>query len=211
MEYIKKELKDYIENNIFPLYQKNDSGHNLEHIKYVIKRSIEFSKQYDDIDLNMVYTIASFHDIAHYIDKDKHEVLSADIFYQNKEMKKFFNEEERIIIKEAIEDHRASLEYEPRSDYGKIVSSADRNTDLDSALKRIHSYTITHYPHLDLDGMINRAYEYVIKKFGVDGYAKMYCYDKEYEDFKKEVKELLKSKSAFAAKYMQVNNITNIK
>ncbi len=41
-------------------------------------------------------------------------------------MKDFFDDEQRIIIKEAIEDYRATLEYEPRSDYGKIISSADR-------------------------------------------------------------------------------------
>ena len=45
-------------------------------------------------------------------------------------------------LKEAIEDHRVSLEYEPRSDYGKIISSADRTTSIDSVLQRTHSYTI---------------------------------------------------------------------
>lgn len=34
-------------------------------------------------------------------------------------MKEFFSDEQRKIIKEAIEDHRASLEYVPISDYGK--------------------------------------------------------------------------------------------
>lgn len=36
---INKELKKYIENNIFPIYEKNEKGHGIEHIKYVIKRS----------------------------------------------------------------------------------------------------------------------------------------------------------------------------
>ena len=40
---INKELKEYIENNIFSEYEKNDKGHNLEHIKYVINRSIKFA------------------------------------------------------------------------------------------------------------------------------------------------------------------------
>ena len=34
-----KEIKNYIEKNIFPDYQKNDSGHNIDHIKYVLERS----------------------------------------------------------------------------------------------------------------------------------------------------------------------------
>lgn len=89
----------------------------------------------------MVYAIASFHDLAHHIDKDNHEVLSAKLFYENEKMKEFFTDEQRKIIKEAIEDHRASLEYEPRSNYGKIISSADRNVDITSSLKRTHAYT----------------------------------------------------------------------
>ena len=211
MENIDVKLRAYIENNILPIYEKNDSGHGIEHIKYVIKRSFEFANQFDNIDLDMVYVIASFHDIAHHIDKNNHEVLSAKLFYENAEMKKFFDNEQRKIIKEAIEDHRASLEYEPRSNYGKIISSADRNVDLISALKRTHAYTIKHYPDLDLDDMINRAYEHISKKFGNDGYAKTYCYDKEFEDFKKNVETVIKNKYGFAVKYMEVNRIMDIK
>ena len=35
--------------------------------------------------------------------------------YSDDKLKEFFNSEERIIIKEAIEDHRASSNHEPRS------------------------------------------------------------------------------------------------
>ena len=34
---INEKLQKYIEENIFPVYSKNDLGHNLNHIKYVIK------------------------------------------------------------------------------------------------------------------------------------------------------------------------------
>lgn len=211
MENIDVKLRAYIENNILPIYEKNDSGHGIEHIKYVIKRSFEFANQFDDINLDMVYVIASFHDIAHHIDRNNHEILSAKLFYEDEKMKEFFTDEQRKIIKEAIEDHRASLENEPRSNYGKIISSADRNTDLVSALKRTHAYTIKHYPDLDLDDMINRAYNHISKKFGNDGYAKTYCYDKEFEDFKKNVETVIKNKYGFAVKYMEVNRIMDIK
>ncbi len=208
---ISKQLQEYIENNIFPLYQKNDLGHQIDHIKYVITRSLKFAKQFDDINFDMVYAIASFHDLAHYIDKDNHEVLSAKLFYENKEMKKFFNQTQRKIIKEAIEDHRSILKHEPRSNYGKIISSADKNIDIILALKRTHSYTLKHYPNLDLDEIINRAYNHISKKFGSDGYAKTYYYDKEFEDFKKNVETLIKNKYGFAVKYMEVNGIMDIK
>ncbi|HIT21994.1 MAG TPA: HD domain-containing protein [Candidatus Scybalousia intestinigallinarum] len=211
MNFLNEQLTEYVENKIFPIYDKNEAGHGIEHIEYVIRRSLEFARQFDHIDLNMVYVIAAFHDLAHHIDKDNHEVLSAKLFYENETMKKFFTDEQRQIIKEAIEDHRASLEYEPRSNYGKIVSSADRYIDIISSLKSTHSYIVKHYPDLDLNQMIDHAYRHISKKFGPEGYAKSYCYDKEFEEFKKAVEELLEDKYEFAVKYMEVNGIMDIK
>ena len=80
MMRVTKKLKDYIEQQILPIYEKNDTGHDIEHIKYVVKRSLEFANQFPHINLDMVYAIASFHDVAHHIDKDKHEILSAKLF-----------------------------------------------------------------------------------------------------------------------------------
>lgn len=207
MEEVNKELINYIEEEIFPIYDRNDSGHGIAHIKYVIKRSIKFAKQIENINLDMVYAASAFHDLAHHIDKDNHEVLSAEMFYENEKMKEFFSEEQRIIIKEAIEDHRASLEYVPRNDYGKIISTADRNVDITTSLKRTHAYTIKHYPELDLKVMIERAYRHISEKFGDYGYVKIYCVDEEFTQFKEEVKKLLKNKSLFKTKYIEANNI----
>lgn len=209
MEEINQNLKEYIEKEIFPIYDKNDSGHGINHIKYVINRSLKMANQFDDINLNMVYTIAAFHDLACYIDRENHEKLSADMFYQNDKMKDFFKEEERKIIKEAIIDHRASLEYEPRSNYGKIISSADKNTDVMTALKRTHSYTIKHYPELSLEQIIDRGYHHLNEKIGEHGYAKSYVEDEEYKKFKEELKCLLSDKENFAIKYRKVNNLEN--
>ena len=86
---INKKLKEYIENNIFSEYEKNDKGHNLEHIKYVINRSIKFADTIPDIDYNIVYTVAAYHDIGHHIDPKKHELISAEIMYADDKLKEF--------------------------------------------------------------------------------------------------------------------------
>lgn len=200
-------LKEYIEYHIFPEYSKNDDGHNLEHIKYVINRCFKFAEQFENIDLDMLYTIAAFHDIGHHIDKKNHEILSAKIFYENEDMKTFFSEEERIIIKEGIEDHRASSDSVPRSDYGKIISSADRSTDVNEFLKRTHAYTIKHQPECTFEEMIERAYNHTNGKYGNDGYAKHYVVDEEYNQFRNEIQILLKDKNIFKNKYIEVNKI----
>ena len=42
---VNNELRKYIEENIFPEYSKNESGHSLSHIKYVIERSFQLVKE----------------------------------------------------------------------------------------------------------------------------------------------------------------------
>ena len=200
-------LLDYIENNVFPQYSKNEQGHGIEHIRYVIDRCMRFAEQFDNIDLNILYTIAAFHDIGHHIDKKNHEKVSAEIFYNNMDMTQFFTEEERIIIKEGIEDHRASSDSIPRSIYGKIISSADRSTDVNEFLKRTHSYTLKYEPNLNQDKTIERAYNHTKEKYGDSGYAKNYVVDDEYNRFKNIISELLNDKEKFKKYYMKVNSL----
>ena len=211
MPKINPNLKEYIEQKILPEYKKNESGHGIEHIKYVTKRSLKFADQFSNINLDMVYTIASFHDIAHHIDKDNHETLSAKYFYQDEKMKEFFDSKQRKTIKEAIEDHRASLDHEPRSDYGKIISSADRSTSIDSIMQRTYSYSLEHFPELNLYQSIERSYKHIKKKYGKEGYAKHYCIDEEYDQFRKDVESLLSDKWLFTKRHLEVNKLKDIK
>ena len=204
---MKESLLKYIQNNIFPEYLKNDDGHNLKHIEYVIDRCFQFAEQFNDIDLDMLYTIAAFHDIGHYIDKKNHELLSAKIFFENKDMKQFFTDEQRVIIKEGIEDHRASSDNIPRSDYGKIISSADRSTDVNEFLKRTHAYTMKHQPDLAFGEIIERAYNHTKDKYGESGYAKSYVIDEEYNNFKNQINELINDKEKFKQIYINVNSL----
>lgn len=194
---ISNALEEYIQNNIFPIYNKNDQGHNLEHIKYVINRSIKFADTIPDIDYNIVYTVAAYHDIGHHIDPKKHELISAEIMYGDDKLKEFFNDEERIIIKEAIEDHRASSKHEPRSIYGKIVSTADRNNTVESCLRRSYSYNKKLHPEYNDEQIFEDCHYYLNDKFGENGYAKSYFKDEEYEKFLTDIRDILANKDRF--------------
>ena len=71
---INSKLKKYIENEILPEYKKNEAGHGIDHIKYVIDRSKKIVKNNNlDVNINMVYVIAAYHDIGHYLDFENHE------------------------------------------------------------------------------------------------------------------------------------------
>lgn len=197
-EKIDKNVKEYIENKILPEYKKNEQGHGITHIEYVIRRSFELIDQNDlKLDYDMVYVIAAYHDIGHHIDRKNHEKVSAEIMAKDTNLKKFFNEEQLLIIKEAIEDHRASSEHDPRSIYGKIVSSADRNTTVEQCLERTYTYGKRHEPEATDEELYERSFEVLNRKFGYNGYAKFYFKDAAYEEFLKEIRKLLEDKVNF--------------
>ena len=51
---INSKLKKYIEENIYPLNNKNDIGHNMDHVSYVINRSLKFAEMVDNVNINIV-------------------------------------------------------------------------------------------------------------------------------------------------------------
>ena len=208
---INKKLQDYIEKNIFPSYKKNDLGHNLDHIKYVINRSLKFASEVDGINFDMVYTIAAYHDIGHYIDAKNHEKVSAEMLLADENLKEFFTEEEIKTMSEAVYDHRASMEGEPRSVYGKIVSSADRNTLVEVPLKRTYAYRVEHNPNDSLEDIIEESRQHVINKFGKKGYAteKIYFEDLDYKKFLQDISTLAENKDEFRRRFMEVNGLNN--
>lgn len=203
---VNKNLQQYIEENIFPIYEKNDLSHNLDHIKYVINRSLNFANEVDNINYNMVYTIAAYHDIGHHIDDKNHEKISAEILLSDKNLRDFFTEDEINIMSEAVYDHRSSLIGEPRSIYGKIVSSADRNNTVEACLRRTYTYGKKLDPNATDEELFLKAYDVLTKKFGENGYAKFYFKDSVYEEFLHELRTLLSNKENYLKTQKQYIN-----
>ena len=162
-----------------------------------------------NIDNNMLYVVAAYHDIGYHIDYKNHEIVSAQIMYNDINLSKFFSYENLIIMKEAIEDHRASLDREPRSIYGKLLSSADRNINIDDSLRRIYLYSIAHFNKLSEKETIEECYKHTLKKFGIDGYANFFVEDNEYNNYLKELQYLLSNKEKFIERLKDI--ITKIK
>ena len=55
------------------------------------------------------------------------------------------------------------------------------------------------------------SYNHVNKKYGNQGYSHSYCKDKEHEQFLRDVQALLADKWLYAQKYIEVNNIDDVK
>lgn len=198
MPLVNKELKKYIENEIFPEYRLNGEAHGLGHIKDVIIRAMEIAKKYQ-VNYDILYTAAAYHDIGDHIDREHHEIISAQKMDDDKKLNQFFSGEEKKIIKEAIEDHRASSGREPRSIYGKILTSADKNTDVNEYFERSIAYGLEHYKNLNKEQQIERAYEHAVDKFGINGYATrvQYVENKAYDRYLTELRKLIDNREEF--------------
>lgn len=203
-DMVSPKVKEYIEQNIFPLYNRNEEAHGINHIKTVIDRSIKFAKE-QNVNIDMAYVIAAYHDLGNYKDRKTHEIISAQMFAEDENMKKFFNEGQRKIIKEAIQDHRASCDHEPRSIYGKIVSTADRTIiDIDYTIKRTYSYGRRYEIDLSEEEQIERVYEYLNNKYGQEGYVKKYLEDKEFDEALQKLRQALLDKNSFIKRIKEV-------
>ena len=207
---VRKDLKEYIVENIFPEYDKNDGGHNIAHILEVIRRSFALNDTFKlGLDDNMMYAIASCHDWGKYEDHETHNLIAARNFMNDEGMKKFFNDEERKIIKEAIEDHRSSKEDEPRSVYGKLISSADRNTRIEIVF--IRSFFVAHerMPETNIEEYLDYTIQRLSKKYDEENPENMFFEDETYKVFIQDMRALLKRKKEFKNRYCEVNHIVS--
>ena len=165
---VNKELILYIEKNIFPKYEKYYS-HGMIHINNVIKNMLMLADYYN-LDKNIAYVIAAFHDIGLNIDRDNHEYESGKILSEDKELKKYFSEEEIKVMKEAVEDHRCSRKEKPRNFFGECVSDSDRDFDIELLAKRQIATSLKNYPNLiTFDEHFERCYNYICQRINNEG------------------------------------------
>lgn len=173
MYEVNKCLVSYIENEIFPLYQRL-YAHGLKHIEYVIEHSFLIAREYN-VDYNMVYCIACYHDLGLLnvvSDRDSHALESGRILMQDNYLKSFFSEKQLKIMKEAVEDHSGSRKIRPRNIYGEIISDADRDIDIETLAKRQLQTSIKYYKELiSFEEHFERCYQYILtrtdKKFNL--------------------------------------------
>lgn len=165
---LNKDLVDYIEKNIFIKYERF-YAHGMLHINNVIKNMLMLADYYN-LDKNMAYVIAVYHDSGLSVDRENHELEAGRIIANDVELKKFFNKDEIKIMKEAVEDHRGSRKTRPRNFYGECVSDSDRDFDIDILAKRQIGMSIKNYPELvTFDEHFERCYEYICKRINSNG------------------------------------------
>ncbi|MBR5936046.1 MAG: HD domain-containing protein [Bacteroidaceae bacterium] len=168
-----KELKEYVEERIIPMYDGFDAGHGREHVNAVVEEALRLAGFYD-VDEDMVYVAAAYHDTGLSVDRKTHHLESGRIIREDRGLRRWFTEQEIEIIAQAAEDHRASSDHEPRSIYGKIIAEADRQIIPESIILRTVQYGFKHYPELDKEGHWARLCNHMAEKYDVGGYLKLW-------------------------------------
>ena len=167
------DLVEFIETQILPKYAEFDRAHNMEHVTRVIRSSLDLVK-ITGADINMVYTIAAYHDLGMSGHRADHHIRGGKILERDARLKKWFSPEQIKIMKEAVEDHRASASRAPRSIYGKIVAEADRDIEPQVVIRRTIQFGFGHYPELDKEGHWKRFLEHMHNKYSKDGYIRLW-------------------------------------
>ena len=175
---INSELKKYIEKEILPRYDHHDAAHRQDHVITVIEQSLTIVKNLQqegfDVNTNMAYTIAAYHDTGLCEGRDVHHLASGGIIRADAMLRQWFTEDQIETMAQAAEDHRASSKHEPRSIYGRIVAEADRVIVPETIVRRTIQYGLDNYPALSREEHYRRTVEHLREKYGEDGYLRLW-------------------------------------
>lgn len=201
---IPQALITYVETEIIPKYNKFDKAHNLSHVQTVIAESLYLTKQCPEADERLVYAIAAYHDTGLCEDRDTHHLVSGKILISDINLNQWFSNKELLLMKEAIEDHRASNKHEPRSIYGKIVAEADRIIDPQITLRRTVQYGLKQNPSNDIDWHYQRFHKHLMEKYAPGGYLKLWFANGKNAERLKELQETIMDKTKLRQIFQQI-------
>lgn len=192
MEKVSLELRTYIEQEIIPRYDGFDAGHRRDHVLTVIEQSLNLA-QYYDVNVDMVYAIAAYHDTGLVAGREHHHIVSGEIVCNDQRLREWFDDDQIEVMADAVVDHRASNSREPRSIYGKIVAEADRIIDGATIVRRTIQYGLAHYPEMTKEQQYQRFVEHMMEKYADGGYLKLWIPEspnaQRLQEFRAKIKE----------------------
>ena len=170
---IRPALRAYVESEIIPRYDGFDKGHRRDHVETVIGQALTLSRFYD-VDPELVYTAAAYHDTGLCADRKTHHVVSARIIREDARLREWFTSDQIETIAQAAEDHRASSDHAPRTIYGRLIAEADRQINPETVIRRCIQFGLSHYPELDKEGHWARTVEHLQEKYAEGGYLQLW-------------------------------------
>ena len=197
------EIMEYVEQKILPRYNNFDSAHRIPHAIAVMRNSLTLAKKIG-ADENMAYVIAAYHDLGMEGPRAVHHITSGKILLADSNLKKWFSPTQIKIMKEAVEDHRASASKSPRSIYGKIVAEADRQLDPITVITRTIQFGIDRYPELNIEEHYKRVVNHLQEKYTSAGYIKLWIPGSENEEKLKQLREIISNPAMIRNHFNQI-------
>ena len=199
------DLVEFIETQILPQYQQFDRAHNMEHVTRVIRSSLQLAQQ-TGADVDMVYVIAAYHDLGLTGPRAIHHITSGKILMADARLKRWFSPKQLLMMKEAVEDHRASASRAPRSIYGKIVAEADRDLEPTNVIRRTIQFGLANYAELDREGHWNRLLQHLDEKYSTRGYIHLWISGSQNERWLNELRQLIVTPTALRPVFDRIFN-----
>lgn len=187
------EIMEFIESQILPRYKEFGVSHGIRHAQSVINESLTLAKLLG-ADEDMAYVVAAYHDLGLSGPRAIHHITSGKILFADARLKKWFTTEQLRIMKEAVEDHRASTSHQPRSIYGKIVAEADRELKMETVFVRAIQYGLERYPEMNEEAQWERFYDHMLEKYSENGYIRLWIPNSPNEQRLKEIRNVIADK-----------------
>ena len=192
-QQVSLEIMEFVERQILPRYNAFGESHGLRHVTRVIKHSLRLA-DVTGADIDMVYVIAAYHDLGMEGPRAIHHLTSGKILMADARLKRWFNADQLKVMKEAVEDHRASSSRQPRSIYGKIVAEADRDIDVHEIFLRAIQYGKENDPDKTVEEHWERFAQHMDEKYSNNGYIKLWIPNSPNEKALKELRNIIEDK-----------------
>ena len=203
MEQVSLDLMEFVERNILKRYNAFDAAHNINHAQRVIRGSIKLAQRMG-ADINMAYVVAAYHDLGLEVERATHHIESGKILKADRRLDKWFSAQQIEIMRQAVEDHRASASRAPRNIYGKIVAEADRDLEPMSVIRRTIQFGLAHYPEKTKEEHWDRFVEHLQQKYSSAGYIKLWIAGSDNEQNLRELRRIINDRQQLRQTFEQI-------
>lgn len=199
---MRKEIINLIKEDILPKYDEvKCGGHGRDHIETVIRKSYDMAIEFNQ-NPELCCVAAALHDIGLLTNSRKyHHIGSAIYVCENiQTLRKYFSDDEIYIIFKAVLEHRSGFKDEYFSIVSKIVSDADRSSNIVLMITRAYEYNKPKHNGIDLQNVV---YEHLKEKY----YDRQYSFmSKQLQNDINEARKILSNRDLFNQYYDKITN-----
>lgn len=189
--------------DILPKYDNvKEGGHGREHIIDVIEKSYDMAIEFNE-NTEVCCVAALFHDIGLLTNsREVHHISSAIYVAENLELlRRYFDDNDIYKIFSAVLEHRSGYKGEYTSIISKIVSDADRSTDIYRMISRSYAYNKS--KGFEEDRIYNEVYTHLKEKY----YQRTYKFlSAKLQKDLDNAREILKDEETFKKYYKEITS-----